>query len=344
MTGEDNGSDEVRSVTALEPGTVNDPPLMLYLKPHHAHRAMGEAVDADFVELDRGNPLSRIRTARRLNVGDRPIITEGGKPLFQAAWMRIFGNCGPVIHLAADETLMNIFESLDHYSRVDRWAHRWAHRFVDAVLAVSPRLTAEARIIGVKEIRTIHPFPTHEKWDRLGELEPDFESPNLIAVGSAVPKNNFGALESIVDDCDHNIHIDVVGPRTEKLDSDGVTGHGFVDEDRFYELYAASQCFVLPARSQAFPVSTLEALRAGFPSFVTPETGTQPYVGKVHPRFVDDVDGLAAGIDWFMDLNRQRKAALSEKARRMASFFDPDGGVELFRQAYWQVMDGYDSD
>lgn len=312
---------------------------MLYLKPHHAHEAMGEAVDAEFVELDRGTPLERISAARRLDVGDRPVITEGGKPLFQAAWMKIFGNCGAIIHLAADETLMNIFTPLEHYRRIDRLSHYWAHRYVDGVLAVSPRLTAEARALGVEHVKTIHPFPTPEKWRRLGEIEPDFGSNTLLAVGSNVSKNNFRVLESIVDGSDHDIHIDVVGPRTDEIDADGVTGHGFVDEETFYDRYESSQCFVLPARSQAFPVSTLEAMRAGFPTFVTDETGTQPYIGKVHPKFVRSPAALSASIDWFLELDIERKECISREIRQMASFFEPERGIETFRDAYEQLLE-----
>lgn len=313
-------------------------PLLLYLKPHHAHEAMGEAVDAEFRELDRGNPLDRIRAAKRLDVGDRPVITEGGKPLFQATWMKIFGNCGPVVHLAADETLMNIFNALPHYRRIDRLAHYWSHRHVDGVLAVSPRLTSEARALGIENVRTIHPFPTAEKWKRLGEVSPDFEAERILAVGSNEPKNNFGALGEIAGASRYDLRIDVVGPRTETIDAPGVEGHGFVDETEFYELYGSCQCFVLPARSQAFPVSTIEAMRAGFPTFVTNETGTQPYVSKVHPRFVRDPGSLASAIDWFLDLDEDAKRQLSREMRQMASYFDPERGRELFRDAYEQLV------
>lgn len=312
---------------------------MLYLKPHHAHEAMGKAVGAEFVELDRGNPIDRIGAARRLDIGDRPVITEGGKPLFQAVWMKIFGNCGPIVHLAADETLMNIFNPLEHYRRIDRLSHYWAHRYVDGVLAVSPRLTAEARALGVEHVKTIHPFPTQEKWNCLGEIEPDFESNQLIAVGSNVPKNNFGVLESIADASDHDIHFEVVGPRTEELDAEGVTGHGFVDDETFYDLFGSSQCFVLPARSQAFPVSTLEAMRAGFPTFVSDNTGTQPYIGKIHSKFVRNPESLSASIDWFLELDDERKERYSRELRQMASYFEPERGIQTFRNTYEQLME-----
>ena len=308
---------------------------MLYLKPHHSHKAMGEAINAEFIELDRGGLLSRIRTAKQLDVGARPVITEGGKPLFQAAWMRKFGNCGPVIHLAADETLMNIVRKLPHYRQRDRLAHWWSHRHVDGVLAISPQLTAEARAIGVDNIRTIHPFPTPEKWEKLGKIEPKYGTNQVLVVGSGVAKNGLDILQAVADAAERDLRIELIGPKTGDISSSNVTGHGFVPEQDFYDFYRESGAFLLPARSQAFALSPVEAMRAGLPPVVTVQTGSQAYIGKVAPELVTgrSPEMLAESIEWALD-----NPKISETLGRMADFFNPSDGTHLFKTAYKQVL------
>lgn len=318
------------------------PALLYYGKLHHAHEAMAESVDAELIQVEAGSPLSRIRAARNLDLGDRPTIIEGGIPLFQAAWMDVFGHCGPVVHLAADEALMNIFNSLAHYTLTDRLAHGWAHRHVDAVLAVSPRLASEARVFGTNHVKVIHPFPDAWKWDTLVDNEPDLTSNRILAVGSHRPKNNLDILEDVARECETDVVFDIVGPDTDNIeDTEHVVGHGFVEKDRFVDLFAESQAFILPAVSQPFPVSTLEAMAAGLPPFVTDETGTSPFIRKVHPKLVQNNTpvGFARGIDWYASLPVEEKAAVLERTRKMVSFFDRETGKETFAEAYAQVME-----
>lgn len=316
-------------------------PVMLYYAPHHSHERMANSVDAELIKATRVGPLGRIREARRTDVGDRPVITEGGQPLFQAAWMKKFGNCGPIIHLAADETLMNIFNSLPHYSKLDRMAHFWAHRHVDAVMAVSPRLTAEARALGTSCVKTIFPFAEDWKHEALEGNEPDFESNRILAVGSYKPANNFGSLEDIAREADVDVQFDVFGPDTDELGSKHVTGHGFVEKEKFIDYFSKSQAFILPAISQAFPVSVLESLRAGLPPLITDAVGTQPFVRKISPHLVTGagVEQVASSVTWYTNLSTERKREISQSTRNMSEFFKPSEGVETFKVVYNQILD-----
>lgn len=321
-------------------------PVMLYYGDlHHAHEAMAESVDAELVQIEAGGPLGRIRAARNLDLGDRPVIIEGGIPLFQAAWMDVFGNCGPIVHLAADEALMNIFNGLDHYEITDRVAHAWAHRRVDAVLAVSPRLASEARVFGTEHVKVIHPFPDSWKWNNLVGNEPNLASDRILAVGSNRPKNNLEMLNAIGENCREEIRFDVVGPHTDHLKrTKYVEPHGFVSQERFIELFSGAKAFVLPAVSQPFPVSTLEAMIAGLPPFVTDETGTSPFMRKIHPKLVQNntPESFANAIDWYSGLDLKRRQSMSDRTRKMGEFFDRDTGKEMFAEAYAQVMEAID--
>lgn len=316
-------------------------PVMLYYAPHHSHERMANAVDAELIEATRIGPLGRIREARRTDVGDRPVITEGGQPLFQAAWMKKFGNCGPIIHLAADETLMNIFNTLPHYSFLSRAAHFWAHRYVDAVMAVSPRLTAEARALGTQCVKTIFPFAEDWKHERLKGNTPDFDSNRILAVGSYKRANNFDSLEGVARETDVDVEFDVFGPDTDELESEHVTGHGYVDQEKFIDYFGRSQAFILPAVSQAFPVSVLESMRAGLPPIITDEIGTQPFVRKIDPNLVTGIgiEQLSTTVEWYTNLGSKEKQEIADETRRMSTFFEPENGIETFKVSYNQILD-----
>ncbi|MFB6188029.1 MAG: glycosyltransferase, partial [Halobacteriaceae archaeon] len=233
--------------------------------------------------------------------------------------------------LAADETLMNIVRKLPHYRQRDRLAHWWCHRHVDGVLAISPQLTAEARAIGIDNVRTIHPFPTPKKWEQLGNIEPDHNSNQVLVVGSNVAKNGLDILQDVADEINLDIEIDVAGPQTKELSSKNVTGHGFVPDSEFYNLFRKSAAFLLPARSQAFALSPIEAMRAGIPPVVTVETGCQAYIGKAAPELVNGrrPDLLAESLEWALE-----NPDVADRIDKIADLFNPTQGVKLFRTAY----------
>lgn len=316
--------------------------MLYYGKIHHSHESMAESIGAEMIQVPGGNPLERIWAAFRTNLGDRPVICEGGIPLFQAAWMKKIGHCGPVIHLAADEALMNLMGGVDHYTVTDYLGHRGAHEYVDAVLGVSPRLVSEARSFGTDVVKLIHPFPDEWKWQELGDVEPQYDSTDVIAVGSNRPKNNFEMLQEVADEMSTDVTFQVMGPETDELvDSSSVKYRGFVSKEEFLDRYRQASAFALPAISQPFPVSTLEALRAGVPPFVSTETGTAAYIQKIHPKLVSGISPsqFAESLDWYFDLSIQKKEDLSANVRRMGDRFNPEQGQQTFQESYNQAMD-----
>jgi glycosyltransferase involved in cell wall biosynthesis len=319
----------------------DEEPVMLFYAPHRAHEEMAEAIGAELVASVRGGPLARIREARRLDIGDRPIITEGGQPQFQAAWMKIFGNCGPVFHLAADASLVHMHNPLPNYELKDRLAHRWAHRHVDGVLAVSPRLAAMAHARDIPA-KLVHPFAETWKYEGLVEAEPDLESDTVLAVGHNKPANNFGMLADIERAVDSDLAFDVIGPDTEELsfESDAITTHGFVEKDEFVAFFERSEALVLPAPFQAFPVSVIESLHAGLPPVISDYVGTAAYVSKVHPRLVQekDAEAFARALDWYHDLPLADKRTLSDRTREMGTFFERERGLAAFVEGYDQLL------
>jgi hypothetical protein len=54
-----------------------EPAMLHYGKVHHPHRAMAESVDVELIRVNAGSLISRITSAVKLDLGDRPVITEG---------------------------------------------------------------------------------------------------------------------------------------------------------------------------------------------------------------------------------------------------------------------------
>ena len=307
-------------------------PILLHPdSPHHAHRRLIESVDGSFVQADSGGVVERIQSAYTTDLSGEIVIAEGAAPLFEAAWMKIFGNLDTLIYLAADEGLMNIVGDVDHYGTQEKIAHSWAYRYVDGVLGVSPRLVSEARTTG-KPTRLVFPSTTEDRWETLGDIDPGLNTDQIFSIGSHTPNNNFVSLAGMEYD------VDLIGEGTDKLDYPNLRGHGFLPEDEFLDFFRESSLFVMPATEQPFPVVVLEAMRAGIPSIVSNGTGTAPYLQTVHPKLARDTREIEESIEWYMELDQSDRKRLSESAREMANKFSPERSVRGFRLKYTELI------
>lgn len=334
------------SVNNTQSETMIGDPVMLYCRNiHHSHEAMAESINADVQRINQGNVLQRVQEAYHMDYSGRTVITEGAAPLFTAAWMKKFGNAENVIHLAADESLMNIVEGVDHYSTLDTLAHKWAHKYVDSVLAVSPRLLRHAKEIGIHNTHLIHPFPTEDMWRELGlitklthvNIEDSVEH-TIVSVGSNREKNGYDIIPAVIHALDHDVTWYIIGPETETLyqEHDSIEALGFVDQDVLLDTIKEATAFVLPAKTQPFPTSVIEALRSGTPPVVTNGTGNHPYVSKVDPNLVTtrNPTHIANAIENVFNKTESEYLDLTTRSRGMADYLSPETGVEAFRHGY----------
>lgn len=307
---------------------------------HQSHEMIFEGCDIPTIELSSGSALDRIAAARRQDLSEYIVVSEGTQPLFQLAWMRKFGNCGPIVHLAADEGLMNVLDPLPHYNSLDRAAHWWAHRYVDGVIAVSPRLESCARVLGTEVTKTVHPAPTQEKWDEISEMGPTFGSRRVLVAGKNKPSNRLDALPDILEHLD-DVRIDIVGPGTDKVDGKNITGHGFVSQTEYVNMFREAECLLHPGVSQPFPVVTLEALRAGLPPVVSEGVGTQYYIRKIDPELVQSPEPrhLAEGIEYVLELSKEEKEEMADRTQMMAKYFTPDSAIVSFTEKLEQIKE-----
>lgn len=332
---------DVVRVPSRGDSVVTQPVMLHYGNVHHAHKVMAKSIDAELISVPGGDPLSRIITAKEMDLGDRPVVLEGGRTLFEAAWMKRFGNCGVIIHLASDETLMNVVNRLEHYSNLDRLVHFWCHRYVDGAICISPRLETEVRAIGVKETKIA--YPTTDKWryEMLQGVTPDFSSNRILGVGSNRKKSNFQILPEVRECMENDVVFDLIGPETDNIDYEGIRGHGFVDQDEFEELFGSVHCFVLPGYSHGFAVSVTEAMLAGLPAVTTDEVGAQYFLNKIHPKLVQGVEApqIAEALDWILDMDSVEKMEMSQKSRGMARLFTLETMEREFVNAYDDIVE-----
>lgn len=312
---------------------TDDNPIFLYLKPHSAHKEMMESINAEFVEATRGGPYDRVMDAKSVGSEGRIVITEGGLPLFQAVWMKKFNNCDKIIHLAADETIPNIFDPYDYYSTSDRLVHFLAHRYVDVVLGISDKICEHAKLLGIEDVRKIRPFTT--KYEKLKEIEPDYDSKRLMSLGTPVPKNGMHRLEDISRETGYD--IEVVSDGTEDyFDYDGVTGHGWVSEDEFIDIMSRCSGFIMPADGQMFSVAVIEGMHAGLIPIVTQDVGASEIINDIDSDLVrkTDTQDLIKGV---RKVENKDTKHLSSEVEQIAEWYKPERCLDNFNKVWCEV-------
>lgn len=319
-----------------------DEPVMLCFGPHPVHRRMGEAIGAEFVQCRTGGLRDRIKGARSRRFGDRPVILEGGVPLLEGAITKLARRASCLIALGADATYHDVVDPLPFRDRKSRLAHRVALRFVDGTLAVSERIARLAKRLSGGPAHVAHPFVLEERFERLGEIDPDLGGSEVVCVGKYRPKNGQDRLLDALEHVDADVTVHFVGEDTDSLgDGDRAVGHGFVSEGDLIERFERAALMAFPASAGAFPVATLEGLRAGVPVVVTEAVGTAGVCRLVNGRLV--VDGtavsLAGAIDWYCALGIDRRKLLGSRARRLGSQFDEATGLETFETQYHRLLE-----
>lgn len=163
--------------------------------------------------------------------------------------------------------------------------------------------------------------------------EPGGDEPRVLMVARlARPKDPVLALEAFARIKAHPWHFTIVGDGPMRADVEAridalglrarVTMAGTVDD--VPERLAASQVFLLASRREGFPISVLEAMRAGLPVVTTDAGGVSEAVldgvtGFVTPR--DDATALAAALESLVtDDALRRRMGNAGRARFLTEF------------------------
>jgi glycosyltransferase involved in cell wall biosynthesis len=343
---------------------------LLHQDPHPAHEGFGEAIGADLVDFRRRDlgALSGSLVGDVVNGLTYPdydvYLVEGSRPLY-AALVRRFTRGGKIVYLCADHGLYDLgsgdFEG-DSFAKslVGRFGtpvvRAVARRGIDGVVAVSDFAADFTReIVGDDTpIAVAHPFIQPNVYDALGDVDPDLDA--NVAVTVARPWHYKG-VDLLVDAWprvreaipEAELHVVGGGHPESYGETPGVTVRGYVED--LADAFAPASLFVQPSRMDTFPVSTLEAMRAGVVPLVTETTGTRSEARSIDDSLVVEptAEALAAGvIEYFerdvdsqpgeAEFDRASRRALAERARERAGRFDRESRTVAFREAFASVL------
>lgn len=314
---------------------------------HPVHEAWGERADADFIELQKtslpgpltdsvlGNlPLTRLpdfsppydvyifESPGSLFALPRICARDpNAATVFLHTTWRLSGRHAhnwadwpPILRLAgaADRTL-------------DMYALRWLlSTYIDGVLTVSELFKDRLQTTIDVPVEIVHPYISAELAADLQETTPTLTTNRAVTVGAARGHKGTDLLVDAwptVRDAipDAELHIIGRGHPDSYETTAGVTVRGFVES--LPQTFSTASLAVHPARIDAFPVSTLETMRAGLPTIVTTTTGTKSRVERVSPELVTDPDpaSLAETIRRYFERSTADRRTLSQSARTAVS-------------------------
>lgn len=329
--------------------------LFVYIWPHPSHRGFAEAIGADFQHVyfrDR-NFTDNSTDAKRFFLGitcglkypDYPVyLCEGGLPLLPVAIKTLSRfNKIKVIELIADETFMMMKETPNEMKDRFKWYHNIAHKMaskcIDGAIAVSKLAKETAEEFLDVPIRTAYPYIEDEVYKKLSKINPNIESHKILSVGYAAPKKGMDILVEAFKMVKNEIkdaELYIIGKdHPEEWNKiEGVHVEGYVDD--LIPYFENSSLFVQPSRADTFPVTTLEALRAGLPTVITEKAGTKEVVENLGKEFVRKVDAedIAEGILHYFDLSDSEKYKLSLKAKKLSKKFNKKEMCEMFKKEF----------
>jgi glycosyltransferase involved in cell wall biosynthesis len=332
---------------------------MLHQDPHPAHRGFAEAIGADLVDYHARSlgPFSGsvvADVANGLTYPDYDVyLVEGSRPLY-AALVRRFTRGGKVVYLCADHGLYALGQGdFEGDSLLKSLVGRFGtplvravgRRGIDGVVAVSEFAAEFTRpVVGpATPIAVAHPFIQPETYGALGDVDPDLAS--NVAVTVARPWHYKG-VDMLVDAWrrvreaipDAELHVVGGGHPDAYGDVPGVTVRGYVED--LADAFRPASLFVQPSRMDTFPVSTLEAMRAGVPPLVTNTAGTRSEAREVDASLVVDPspDALAAGVVAYLERDVADRERLAAVARKRGARFDAASRKRAFREAFERVL------
>lgn len=322
----------------------------LYNTPHPAHRIFADSVDADYYSLIGSSDEPAESGPRRLLqyvTADRKYprnydcyLVEGGRGLVPARILSLVNPDATIIYLNADETFLNLVDGLDNYGHLETSFHQYSLTAIDGVISVGEFVDGYLRKLDLDvPSRVVYPSIKAEVYDALGDVGPAIDTKTIVSIGEGKPAVGFdilvAAFEEVREDHpDAELHIGGEGHPDEWNDIEGVTVHGWVED--LQSFFSQGSLSSHPGRSECFPVSTLEPMRAGLPCLVSDRVGTKQVVNGVSSNLVVEptIQATANAISWYFDLRVDRRRALSADARKAASSFTDTNAAESFARAF----------
>jgi D-inositol-3-phosphate glycosyltransferase len=209
-------------------------------------------------------------------------------------------------------------------------------RLATRVVAYNPAVADWARQTWhLPEVRVVPPgVPDAPSVDRTAVRERFGLPPDrfvALFVGRDVPKKG---LDVFLAAGDPGYELVAVTNREPASAPAGTRIVPFMEPERFRELLASVDAFVLPSQGEGFPLALQEALVSGIPCVVTREPGYEHYVREDEVTFVPrDGAGIRDALRRLAD-DEPRRLELAARARAAGA---REFGLERFVDAYEEV-------
>lgn len=319
----------------LVAGTVHTAMLFQGAEPHPAHRAFGDAVDADYRHFETGRPpngadqdadaeLARLRTGLSVSAEYDLVIAEGSAPLQTLLAYGVRSPETTCVFLAADET----FYDLD----ARRSRHLWrvlrplVDRVLDGVVAISEDVLASVRpVVGSTPTRKVYPPIADDKHESLAALDPASPTGDditLLTAGTVKPANNHdllrAAAERLREAHDTAATVTILGAGHDTMpyaEPEWVRTPGFVDVETFRAAFREATVYVQPSRGDGFSVAAAEGMLSGTPTVVTEGVGARELLDEefVATLTASSVADTVAGV---LDADTERREAIGRRQRK----------------------------
>lgn len=208
---------------------------------------------------------------------------------------------------------------------------KYVKKYCDKIITVSPLYREKLKsIFPEKDIQVVKPSS-----DKEIEADFKFESFNAIFVGEDRDHKGVDLLVrswSKVREEIENAHLTIVGEGHD-YDTEGVNCRGFVED--LEDAYQNKSLYVHPARMDAFPVSTIEAMKSGLPTIVTDQTGTKSEIAKISKELIVEPkpEELAKRVITYFRKSKEEKHELSQKFQQETEELTYEKSEKEFKEA-----------
>ncbi|MEM0314026.1 MAG: glycosyltransferase family 4 protein [Candidatus Bathyarchaeia archaeon] len=289
--------------------------------PHPAHRrwinTLLNSANTQIIYIP-SNILSRIiPTYVPFNKKYDAAIIDGFTPLPLGWFMKKTGLCKKLAFITTSPAFAYLFK-LSNLLLED----------VDLIIALSSLMCLVVekmfKFKNRKRIVICHPIPEISSFLK---VKPSLNSQRICFIGSFSHVKGVNLLPKIITKVRtrfREAELLVIGKGTTKLNKvEGMKILGYVHHDILPSHLSSCSIYLHPARFDAFPVSTIEAMAAGLIPVVTEMTGSKDIVKEVSSDLIApvNVDALADKIIQILSMSHSERIKLSEKAKKVAQSF-----------------------
>lgn len=152
------------------------------------------------------------------------------------------------------------------------------------------------------------------------------------------------ALQKIGQDSSDKVAVVFSSLESENLPDLGMPAIflGRVADEHMSALYSASDVFVLPSKSENFPLTVLEAMTCGTPCVAFRQGGVPDQVDHEVSGYLAqpyDVEDLANGITWVLEDEARHRELAANARQKVVTEFTKEREAERYAALYRELLD-----